>query len=74
MKQIITIETSNGVNLEKLLDENKLSVQTLNEVSKKGWELLIEFLLEMAKMDESFSMKDDVYKVISVETLSDKLN
>ena len=66
MKQIVTIETSNVVNLEKYLAETKLSIQEINTLTERGWNFILEVLRE--------DFDNDKIKVLSVETLSDKLN
>jgi len=66
MKQIVTIETSNVVNLEKYLAETKLSIQEINTLTERGWNFILEVLRE--------DFNNDKIKVLSVETLSDRLN
>jgi hypothetical protein len=66
MKQIITIETSNVVNLEKYLEETKLSKPEINALTERGWNFILEVLRGY--------FSNDKIKVLSVETLSDRLN
>jgi hypothetical protein len=71
MRQIITIEVLNNVDLEKYLKESRLSEDASNGIDEYAWTLALEDLTKTIKSNGHTKGFEETYKVLSVETFKD---
>jgi len=68
MRQIITIEVLNNVDLEKYLNESRLSEDALKCMDEYAWTLALEDLAKTIKSNGRIKGFDETCRVLSVET------
>lgn len=71
MRQVITIELLNNVDLEKYLKESRLSEDALRCIDEYAWTLALEDLAKTINSNGRIKGFDETCKVLSVETFKD---
>lgn len=71
MRQIITIEVLNNVDLEKSLKESRLPEDALRCIEEYAWTLTLEDFAKTIKYNGHIKGFDEKYKILSVETFKD---